>query len=101
MVHGSKEIVRGSPGHVRLAAARGRVKLQESVLQVLVDFQNRGLVPAPVAIIWRAENCDDRGESLMSTPTMHLVAVNLDLMGADDGNEVVLPQNFLDWIILR
>ena len=32
----------------------------------------------------------------MTTPSVHLIAVNLDLMGTDNRNKVVCTQNFLD-----
>lgn len=57
---------------------------------IVLDKDNRSLVVIFPAIIWRAEDGDYRWEGLMTTPTVHLVAVNLDLVRADDGNEVVL-----------
>jgi len=41
---------------VGFATARGRVKLEERVLQVLVNLHNRGLITASVAVIGRTEN---------------------------------------------
>lgn len=34
----------------------------------------------------------------MSTPSMHLVSIDLDLMGSDDRDEVVSAQDFLDGV---
>ena len=42
-----------------LATARGRVKLQEGVLQMLVNLHDSSLVTTAVAVIWRTENRND------------------------------------------
>ena len=63
---------------------------------VVLDQDYGALVVVLAAVVWRAENSDDRWEGLMATPTMHFVAVNLDLMSTDDRDEVVSPQNLLD-----
>ena len=47
------------------------------------------------AVIWRAENRDNRREGLMTTPPVHLVAINLDLMRANYRDEVVSSQDLL------
>ena len=65
---------------------------------VVFDQDDCTLIMIFTAIIWRAEYGDYRWECLMATPTMHLVAVNLDLMCTDDRNEVVLAQNLFDRI---
>lgn len=70
----------------------------EGVLHILVlfnvhfvvfDQDNCTLIVILAAIVWRAKHCNNRWEGLMSTPSMHFVAVNLDLMGTDNGDEVV------------
>lgn len=70
----------------------------EGVLHILVLFNvhfvvfnqdDCALIVILATIVWRAKHRDHRWEGLMSTPSMHLVAVNLDLMGTDDGDEVV------------
>ena len=65
---------------------------------MVFDKNNGPLVVIFPAIIWRAENCDYRWECLVSAPTMHFVAVDLDLVCANDGDEVVLAKNLFDWI---
>ena len=65
---------------------------------IVFDQDNCSLVMILTAIIWRAENGDYRGEGLMATPTVHFVAINLDLVSTNDRNEVVLTQDFLDWV---
>lgn len=63
---------------------------------VVLNQDDGTLVMIFTAIIWRAEYSNYRWECLMAAPTMHLVAVNLDLMRTDDRNEVVLAQNLFD-----
>merc|ERR1719453_292399 len=53
-----EEVVRCSACDVRIALPRRRVKLEESVLQVLVDLHDGGLVAAAVAVIGGTENGD-------------------------------------------
>jgi len=62
---------------------------------VVLYQDDRSLVVILTAIIWRAENCDYGWERLVAAPTMHFVAIDLDLMGADDGDEVVLTKDLL------
>jgi len=61
---------------------------------IVLYQDNCSLVVIFAAIIWRAENCDYGWERLVAAPTVHFVAIDLDLMGTDDGDEVVLTQNF-------
>jgi len=65
----------------------------EGVLNILVLFdihlivfnQNYStFVVVLPAIVWRAKDGDNRGESLMATPSMHLIAIDLDLMSSDN-----------------
>lgn len=65
---------------------------------IVLYEDNCSLVMIFAAIIWRAENCDYRWECLMAAPTVHFVAIDLDLMGANDGNEVVLAQDLFDGV---
>ena len=65
---------------------------------IVFDKDNCSLVMILATVIWRAENCDYRRESLMSAPTVHFVAINLNLMGANDRNEVILSQDLFDWV---
>merc|ERR1712051_762708 len=65
---------------------------------VVLDEDNGALVLVLAAVVRRAEDRDDRGESLMATPSVHLVAVDLDLMSSDHRYEIVRAQNLLHWI---
>ena len=47
---------------------------------IVFDQNNGPLVVILSAIIWCAENCDYRWECLEIAPTMHFVAIYLDLM---------------------
>jgi len=61
--------------------------------------QNYGsLVVVLTAVVWRAKNSNDRWECSISTPSMHLVAINLYLMCSDDTNEVIVAQDVFDRI---
>jgi len=51
---------------------------------VVLDEDNGALVVVLAAVVWRAKNCDNRRECLVTSPSVHLVAVYLDLMGADN-----------------
>ena len=51
---------------------------------VVLDQDHCSLVVVLSAVVWRAENSDDGGEGLVTTPSVHLVAINLDLMGLDN-----------------
>ena len=62
---------------------------------IVLYQDNCSLVVIFTAIIWRAENCDYGRERLVATPTMHFVAIDLDLMGTDHRDEVVLAQDLL------
>ena len=50
---------------------------------IVLDKDDGSLVMIFSAIIRRAENCDYGRERLMATPTVHFVAVDLDLVGTD------------------
>lgn len=65
---------------------------------IVLNKDNCSLVMILATIIWRAKNSDYRREGLMSAPTMHFVAINLDLVGANDRDEIVLAQDLLDWV---
>ena len=41
------------------------------------------------AIIWSAKDSNYRWESLVTSPTMHFVAIDLNLMGTNDRDEIV------------
>jgi len=63
---------------------------------IILNQDNRTFVIVFTAVVWRAKNCNDGWEGSMTTPSVHLVSVYLNLMGANDGDEVVCPQNVLD-----
>ena len=50
------------------------------------------------AIVWRAKNSDHRWERLVTTPSVHFIAINLDLMGTNNRDEVVGAKDFLHWV---
>ena len=54
-----KEIIRRPSRNLGAAAPRGGVKLQERVLQMLVDLHDRSLVTAPVAVVGGGKDGDD------------------------------------------
>mmetsp|Transcript_17004 Transcript_17004/g.38269 ORF Transcript_17004/g.38269 Transcript_17004/m.38269 type:complete len:303 (-) Transcript_17004:283-1191(-) len=55
-----QKIVRRPPGRfVWLPSPRRGIELQKALLQMLVDLHDRRLVPAPVAVVGRAEYGDD------------------------------------------
>lgn len=58
MVSSLEEIIRGSPGDVRLAATRGWVELKEGVFQRVVQFHDGRLVAAAITIVGGRENRD-------------------------------------------
>jgi len=62
---------------------------------VVLNEDNGTLVVVLAAVVWRAKYCDHRRECLVTSPSVHLVAVYLDLMGADNGDEVISAQDFL------
>ena len=41
------------------------------------------------AIIWSAKDSNYRWESLVASPTVHLVTIDLNLMGTNDRDEIV------------
>ena len=63
---------------------------------VVFDEDDGALVVIFAAVIWRAENSDDRREGLMTTPSVHLVSIDLDLMSTNNRDEVVSSQDLLD-----
>merc|ERR1712029_959055 len=53
-----EEVVRRPSGNMGLAASRGRVKLQEGVLQCIVEFHYGCLVPATITVVWCRKYCN-------------------------------------------
>lgn len=53
------------------------------VQSVILKFYERALVVVHVTIIWCTENGYDRWEVLISVPFMHLVSLDLGLVGSD------------------
>ena len=49
------------------------------------------------AIIWSAKDSNYRWESLVTSPTMHLVSIDLNLMGSNNRDEIVSAQDLFDW----
>ena len=48
------------------------------------------------AVIWRRENRNHGGKGLLTAPAVHLVAVGLDLVGANYAQIVVLGEQLFD-----
>ena len=65
---------------------------------VVFNQNHCALVVVFSAVIWRAKDCDHGGESLVAAPSVHLVAINLDLMSPDDGDKVVGAEDLLDGV---
>ena len=63
---------------------------------VIFDQNNCALVVVLAAVVGGTEDGNNRWESLVAAPAMHLVAIDLHLVGADDGNEVVCAQDLFD-----
>ena len=51
---------------------------------LILDYNDSTFVVVGPAIVWSRENRNYRRESVVTTPSMHLVAINLNLMCADD-----------------
>ena len=66
---------------------------------VLIDDNNCAHVVILTAVIGGAENSDDGRECRVATPFMHPVSVDLNLVRPNDANEVIGPQDLLDWIV--
>ena len=49
------------------------------------------------AIIWSAKDSNYRWKSLVTSPTMHLVSIDLNLMGSNNRDEIVSAQDLFDW----
>ena len=74
----------------------GHILVLFDVHFVVLDEDDSALIVVLAAVVWRAEDCDNRWESLMSTPSMHLITINLDLMRPNHRDEIVCPQDLLD-----
>jgi len=79
----SDKVVWYAPGDLGLALPRGRIKLLEEILHVLINLQDRRLIPAPIAVVGGGEYGDD-------IPIMApAISLHDELMGAGDEGEVV------------
>ena len=65
---------------------------------IVLDQNNGALIVIFTAIIWSAEYCNHRRKGLVASPAVHLVAINLDLMGTNDRDEIVRSKDFLNRI---
>ena len=63
---------------------------------VVLDEDDGAFVLVLATVVWCTEHSDDRGEGLMTTPSVHLVTIDLDLMRSDDGDEIVEAKDLLD-----
>jgi hypothetical protein len=56
---------------------------------IVLDQNNSSLIMILTAIIWSAKDSNHRRESLVASPTVHLVAIDLNLMGTNDRDKIV------------
>ena len=56
---------------------------------IVFDQNNSALIVIFTAIIWSTEYCDHRRKGLVASPSVHLVAINLNLMGTNNRDEIV------------
>lgn len=63
---------------------------------VFLDENHSAFVVELVAVVGRAEHSYDRGEAARAAPPVHLVPVDLHLVGTDYGYVVVFLDNILD-----
>jgi hypothetical protein len=54
-----EEVIGRTTRHMRLAAPRGRIELEETVSQLIVQLHDGGLIATAVAVVRRRENGDD------------------------------------------
>ncbi len=86
-----KKIVRSPSRDVRLSPSWSRIKLQERVLEVLINLHDCGLVTASVTVIRRREN---RHDVLLVAP---VISLHDELMRAcDEGKTVVVVKLLRD-----
>lgn len=78
----------------------------EGLLYVLILFyihlvvlyqNNRALVLVRAAVVGGREHSDHRGERLRSSPSVHFVTIDLNLMCSDYRQEIVFLQYLLYW----
>lgn len=65
---------------------------------VVFDEDYGALVLILTAVVWRTEDSNDRGEGLVTAPSVHFVSVDLDLVRSNHRNEVVRAQDLLHWV---
>ena len=63
---------------------------------VVFDEDDCALVVVFTAVVRRAKDRDHRRERLVTTPPVHLVSINLDLMRPNHRNEIVCAEDLLD-----
>mmetsp|Transcript_21994 Transcript_21994/g.62851 ORF Transcript_21994/g.62851 Transcript_21994/m.62851 type:complete len:376 (+) Transcript_21994:482-1609(+) len=84
-VHEVRQVVR----------VRGAVELQH-VEGAVVELEDRAFIVVDVAIVRRRKNRDHRGEAGGGVGPVHFVALQLRLVGADDGKQLVLVEEAVD-----
>ena len=65
---------------------------------VVLDEDDGAFVLVLATVVRRTEHGDDRWEGLVTTPSVHLVTIDLHLMRADHRDEVVGAEDLLDWV---
>lgn len=65
---------------------------------VVLNKNDGTLVVVLSTVVGSREDCNDGGEGLVTTPSVHLVSIDLDLMGPNHGNKVVGAKDLLDGI---
>jgi hypothetical protein len=66
-------------------------------IHLIILYKNDGtLIAIGPAIVRCTENSDNRRKSLSTTPSMHLIAIDLDLMSSNDRKKVILLKYLFD-----
>ncbi len=66
------------------------------VERVVLEFDDCAFVVVHVAVVGGREDRDDDGELLGTVPLVHLVAVELGLVGTENRQDLVLLQKLVD-----
>lgn len=69
---------------MRFSSPRRRIKLQEVLVHILIDFNDGSLIPTPVTIIWCREESDAGGWVWV------LISLHYELMGSSDQFQAIL-----------
>jgi len=62
---------------------------------LIFNQNNSTLIMILATVVWRAENCDHRGERCCAAPSVHLVPIDLHLVSSDNRDVIILLEHFL------